>query len=200
MKKILFFLAMLPMMCFGKDSIKVKDVIVQSMRMIKVSPSDILNYRQYTTRSIESDGFGITISPSVSKIFYDYGKKTQEIEYTIDILTLSPRPISIAKGARLLLKKKDGNNIVLKSKADMEDVIGEDFIYGNTYHISCMFTVTLSQLNEIANGNISKIRIEYTTSYKDVVFNDNRLSNYIKEAINRITKAEKIKDNFLEGF
>lgn len=196
MKKILFLLAMLPMMCFAQDNLKVVDMIVEGTRVIRVSPSEVLNHQQFTSNSVFGDGFAVTVYPIVTKTFSNYGKSNQRISHDLQIHTASPKPISIAKSARILFKKEDGTNIMLRTISSDED----DISNGNSYNILPIFGVTLAQLKEIADGGISKMRIEYTGAVKNVELRNNRLSMFVKQAIMKIEEAEKIKDAFLEGF
>lgn len=201
MKKILFLLAMLPMMCFGQDNLKVVDMIVEGTRIIRISPSDVFNFTHFTLRSVYKEGHSVTIYPVISKTFSAYGKSNQRITYDLQIKTVSPMPISIAKNARILLKKKDGSNIMLRTISNDEDHIGSrGNLYGDEYNIIAFFGVTLAQLKAIADGDISKMRIEYTGAIKNIESENNKFSTFVKQAIVKIEEAEKIKDAFLEGF
>lgn len=197
MKKILLLLAMLPMMCFGQENnLKVVDMIVEGTRIIRVSPTGILDHRQFASNSVFGEGFVVTVAPVITKTFSSYGKSNQRISYDLQIPTASPKPISIAKNARILLKKEDGTNIMLRTISSDEDNISN----GDSYNILPIFGVTLAQLKEIADGGISKIRIEYTGAIKNVELKNNKLSAFVKQAIMKIEEAEKVKDAFLEGF
>lgn len=201
MKKILFLLVMLPMMCYGQDSLNVVDMIVEGARVIRVSPSEVLDHRQFTFSSRFGESFRVTMYPIIIKTFSNYGKNNQSISYNLHIHSISPKPIFIAKNARILLKKKNGSNIILRTISRDEDEIGSiGALYSTDYDISAIFGVTIAQLNEIANSDITKMRIEYTGAVKNVDFDDNKFSAFIKDAIKRIEESEKIKDPFLEGF
>lgn len=200
MKKILFLLAMLPMMCYGQDNFEVKDIMTNGDRTIRISPSEVINYRLFTFRSLTEDGFNVSIYPIICKNIINYGKSNQRANYQLQIQTLSPRMIFIEKGARMLLKKYDGTNITLKAVSSDNDRIPVKFIYGDTYDILSIFQLSLAQLKDIADGDITKLRIEYTGAIKNFELDSNNFSAFAREAIKKIEEKEKIKDSFLEDF
>lgn len=200
MKKILVLLAMLPMMCYGQDNFEVKDIMTNGDRTIRISPSEVINYRLFTFRSLTEDGFNVSIYPIICKNIINYGKSNQRANYQLQIQTLSPRMIFIEKGARMLLKKYDGTNITLKTVSSDNDRIPVEFIYGDTYDILAIFQLSLAQLKDIADGDITKLRIEYTGAIKNFELDSNNFSAFAREAIKKIEEKEKIKDSFLEDF
>lgn len=199
MRKVLLLLAFLPILCFGQDTIKVHDINHDGARIIRVSPANILNYNQFTFKTDE-DGISFSIYPVVTKTIHNYGKKNQRSVYSIELSSISSSRIRIEKDARLLIKKGDNSVITLKSYVMQEDNIGSMFISDRKYNITSFFIITYAQLKELASGDVSKIRVEYTYSPKNVTFKNNKFSMFIQEALKRIQDAESVKDTFLEGF
>lgn len=107
--------------------------------------------------------------------------------------------IDIRKGASLLFKIDSSEIITLNAS---QNAVHKNGYMANTftYTIGNEYSVKENEINKLINGNISKIRLEYSTGIKDCIVRNNTLSIEIEKCKKNIQERLSEKKSILDGF
>ncbi|MFT3994780.1 MAG: hypothetical protein QM660_10760 [Dysgonomonas sp.] len=136
-----------------------------------------------------------------TSIGLSYHKMNNVESYYVSFLIISKDIISIPLGKRLMVKLNNGNIISLKSDNEAIDNIGRyDSILGTYYYASPVYQIKLSQIDNIIQYGVSKLRIETSTSFDDFSFKQDIVGDIFKRQMTVINETKQQKDSFLKDF
>lgn len=194
MKKILFILVMLVPTLLRAQEIKISDSKTDKSRTITAYNT----YGSQINLYNNSNGNMSGVAPFALMATFDL-KQPKKVEYALSfpIWGMSSRAIAIDKGARLLLKSGNENNVCLTCLTSQSPQ------YGGTegYDMNCVYSITKSQLTHLLNqDSIPKMRMEFTTKQVDVRFPKNELYIFLKIAYKTIEETISSSDSFTKDF
>ena len=124
-------------------------------------------------------------------------------DYFLNLTLTGNSVIEISKGRKLLLKLKNGEILMLENTADVK-ADDNKAIAGTTnstfYYVSLSYKVSEADLKKIANGEVTKVRIDRNYGYRDVEIANNNFSSKVKTYFEDIQNAMKTKKTFTSDF
>ncbi len=193
-RKLIFFICILLFSHFGfSQNVRVDKYSVEDSTRIVLSYWANL-YTEWSTAASFSIGYAVN--------------KNNVYLWMLE-LCLNESKLQIAKGRKLLLKLDDGSIIELENSKDIGPGDYEVKVtkYGTNYYVYPSYDITEEQIQQIINGNVSKIRIEHEVGYLDREIKGikkkspkSRFSENMEKLYSNVKAAAQQKNNIRDNF
>lgn len=127
------------------------------------------------------------------------------VEWSLNIDYPDVKPFKIPEGGGILIKLSDDSVIELKQTLPTDETIDIVGTYNNmagirTYTMRGAYAITETQIAEIAEKGVVKIRVERETDTFDVNYKKNRVGNAVSAAYEAVKMAAAGSSDLKSGF